>query len=477
MSQETVVLNRKLFGSALLNTAELLIATEGPGGYGERLWDMFTRGGLNLGSGAGALRDWIGQQPGWRKRYAAAVELYEKRRDGMDPNHPELRSLERQLKEKVREAARLQEKLDAVDAQQSIFDRLAATLESTVEPLALVPYQKTPAPKQAHPVDMVAAFTDQHADQRIEAAATWGLERYNFDIFCLRLERFQKMLIEYAAGVHLPQHRVERLHLFHMGDALHGDIHDHKHQNAFGNTMRAAVAVADAQAEMLAGVLERVPYVNLVGVSGNHPRTTVRKNMDDPHDNFDFMILALMQARLARYIDEGRLDIHAPRSYSAFVDVRGKLMALNHGDDVRGTWGIPWYGFAKKAARVQALVARKDARVDFLWYGHYHTDMSVTDSGTRDVHSGAFTLTDPFAINAVGGGGEPMQSAMIVDDHPGMRSRLLDLPIWLRHEWTERQYWQGKLRPRLGRTGALAALGQVDRQAEEGEFPMIRARR
>lgn len=474
---EKVKVNRRLFGSAVVNTAELLISVEGPNGYSERLWEMFTKGGLDLGSNHGSLRDWLGQQPGWRKRFDGAVELYEKRRKGLDPNHPELRRLERQVQEQVQQMRILREKLAAADDQQTVFDRLAATLDSVIEPLDLVPYQKSGVPKKAHPVDMAVALSDQHADEIIQGAATWGLERYNFDIFCLRLQRYQKLLIEYGTGVHLPQHKVERLHVFHLGDSLHGDIHDHKHQNHFGNTMRAAIAVADAQAEMLAGVLEHVPYVNLVGVSGNHPRTTTRKNMDDPHDNFDYMVLALMQARLSRYITAGRLDVHAPRSWSAFVDVRGKVMALNHGDDVRGTWGIPWYGFSKKAARVQALVARAEQRVDFFWYGHYHTDVAVTESGARDVHTGAFTLTDPFAINAVSSGGEPVQSAMIIDDHPGMRSRLLDLPIWLRHEWTEQQYWEGKLKPKLGRAGALSALGTADETAHAGEFPLIRARK
>src|SRR5574341_262101 len=32
------------------------------------------------------------------------------------------------------------------------------------------------------------------------------------------------------------------------------------------------------------------------------------------------------------------------------------MEALNHGDDVQGTWSIPWYGFGKHEARVQAAV-------------------------------------------------------------------------------------------------------------------------
>lgn len=477
MSQEVVKLNRRLFGTALLNYAEQHIQTHGPNGYGEVLFDAFTKHGLDLGASASALREWVTQQPGWRKRYEKANELYQQRIAGIDPNHPELRRLERSLKATKQEVERLAAQLGAYDAKQTAFEQLAETLSDVVEPLEYVePATRDTETKDRYPVDMVAALTDQHADELITGPATWGLERHNFDVFCLRLERYTRLLAEYATQ-HLPKHRVERVHLFHLGDSLHGDGHNNKHRNHFGNSMRAAVAVADAQAEAITWLLQHVPYVNLVGVSGNHPRTTVKKDHVDPHDNFDFMVVALMAARLQNYIAEGRLDIHAPKSWSAFVDVRGKVMALNHGDDVKGTWGIPWYGFAKKQGRVQALVGRKDVTIDYFWYGHYHTDVAATEAGVRGVHSGAFTATDGWTAEAIASGGEPMQSMMIVDDHPGMRSRLADIPIWLRDEKVENAYWAGKLVPTFGRTNTLTQIARPDEMANAGAFPLIVARR
>lgn len=477
MANDKVVVNRKLFGSALVNVAELLIGIEGPNGYSDRVFEMFTRDGLNIGASAGSLRDWISQTKGWRKRYEAAVKTFEERKAGLDPNHPQLRKLERALKDKSAELSRLNQQLTAYDKKQTVFEQLADTLDEVVTPIDYIPFSGPGKIKGSHPVDLCVHLTDQHADSVIHGPGTWGLERYNFDIFCLRLERWRKLVAEYAGRKHLPGHNVERVHIFHTGDALQGDIHNAKYRNHFGNSMRAAVAVADAQSEAIADILTTVPYVSLIGVSGNHPRMTSRKDYVDPHDNFDFMVCALMAARLSNFIDAGRLDIHAPRAWSAFVDVRGKLMVLNHGDDVKGTWGIPWYGFARKEARVQALVGRKDARADFFWYGHFHTDMSVTETGARSVHSGAFTLTDPYAQNAITAGGEPMQAAMVVDDSPGMRSRLLDIPLWVRDPKREELYWNGKLVPTIGRSGALSVLAQADDAAGGGQLPIIRPRK
>lgn len=476
---EAVKLNRKLFGTAVVNYAEQHIQVHGPSGYGAAVWEAFTKGGLDLGANEGALREWITQTPGWRRRYDAAVELFEKRKAGIDPNHPELRRLERALRSTKQEAEKLGAQLAAYDERQTAFEMLAGTLADVVEPLEPVEPKVDwgTAVKGEHPVDMVAALTDEHGDEVIEGPATWGLERYNFDVFCLRLERYARVLAEYTGRQHLPKHRVERLHLLKLGDSLHGDGHGNKHRNHFGNSMRGAIAVADAEAEAIAWLLQHVPYISVVGVSGNHPRTTAKKDHVDPHDNFDFMVMALIAARLHRYVAEGRLDVHAPKSWSAFVDVRGKVMALNHGDDVRGTWGIPWYGFAKKQARVQAMVGRKDARVDFFWYGHYHTDVGATEAGVRGVHSGAFTMTDGWTAEAIASGGEPMQSAMVVDDHPGMRSRILDIPIWLRDPKVEDAFWRGKARPSFGRTNALTQLSGPDGMARAGEFPLIKAAR
>jgi hypothetical protein len=477
-NQETVKLNRRLFASAVANYAEQHIQTHGASGYAEAVWGAFTKGGLDLGVNHGAMREWLQGTPGWRKRYDDAVQLYEQRKAGLDPNHPELRRLERALASTKREAEKLAAQLGAYDSKQTAFEQLADTLSEVVQPLEVVDPKIDwgTGVKGRHPVDMVAALTDEHADEVIIGPATWGLERHNFDVFCLRLERWARLNVEYATQ-HLPKHHVERMHIFKLGDSIHGDGHSNKHRNHFGNSMRAAVAIADAEAEAIAWMLGHVPYINIVGVSGNHPRTTVKKDHVDPHDNFDFMVTALIAARLHGYIAEGRLDIHAPKSWSAFVDVRGKVMALNHGDDVIGTWGIPWYGFAKKQGRMQAMVGRKDARIDFFWYGHHHTDVGVTEAGARAVHSGAFTMTDGWTAEKLAAGGEPMQATMIVDDHPGMRSRLADLPIWVRDPKVEDAFWKGKLKPAFGRTNTLTQLAGPDEMALAGDFPLIKARK
>src|SRR3990167_5508062 len=207
-TQDTIVLNRKLFASALLNYAETWINLNGPNGYGEAVYGAFTKGGLSLGASPGGLRDWIAQQPGWRKRLETATKAFADRKNGIDPNHPELRRLERALQSSQHDLKAAREKLSVYDERQTVFEELAATLDDVVEPLDLAAPKLVTHDKSAHPVDFVVALSDQHADEVIEAPLTWGLERYNFDVFCLRLERWATLIVEYAT-THLPRHYVE----------------------------------------------------------------------------------------------------------------------------------------------------------------------------------------------------------------------------------------------------------------------------
>lgn len=473
---EVVKLNRRLLASAVVRFGELYVKLNGDVGLNRAIHAAF--GKDQIGASPNAVGEWLRQIEGWPGRREAALKAYRDRVAGIDPNHPELRRLEKALQHAQGELSSLREKVKAVNEKETVFEQLSDVMQQIVEPLDVVDAEVDfgTSVKGQHPVDFVAALTDEHADEVINGPTTWGLERYNFDVFCLRLERWAKLIVQYATE-HLPKHHVERLHVFKLGDSLHGDGHGNKNRNHFGNTMRAAVAVADAEAEAIAWMLKYLPYVNVIGISGNHPRTTVKKDHVDPHDNFDFAVTAMIAARLSRYVEEGRLDVHAPKSWSAFVDVRGKTFALNHGDDVVGTWGIPWYGFAKKQARVQAMVGRKAASVDFFWYGHHHTDVAVTEAGARGIHSGAFTMTDGWTLEKLSAGGEPMQAMMVVDDHPGMRARLLDVPIWLRDVKAEAAFWSGKVAPSFGRTNTLTQLAGSDAVAGGGDFPVIRARK
>lgn len=457
---------------AILCLAEDYIRRNGLEGVYHYVHDLLG-GGYHFS--AAAITKWLPKQNGWPKRRQEALEVFQNTRaaDALPPDDPNIRRLERQVKDQQQALNVLRTQLDEADARKTVVESLTNILKEEVSAWEPQPLQ-LPAPKQDQfPVDAVLALSDEHGDEEVTAAATWGLERFNYDVFRIRLERWTKVAAAYLTQ-HLPRYNFERAWIFKLGDSTHGNLHlaGQKYRNHFGNDLRAAIAVGEAEADAIARLLQCVPQVSLVSVSGNHPRQTPKKDYDDPHDNLDFLVATIIGLRLKNYIDAGRLSVHAPRSWSAYVDVRGRVNALNHGDDVQGTWGIPWYGFSKSEGRVQSLVRRKNANVDYFWYGHYHTPLAKDENGATSYHNGAFTLTSGYSINKVKSANDPTQLMKVMDDELGC---ILEIPLKVRDPGREALYYQGQYEPTLGRESSLTALAAADELAEKGEFPLIKA--
>lgn len=366
----------------------------------------------------------------------------------VDPTNEEILRLERQLHSAKQDVSALKSKLSKSHEEGTLFLELADVIRESAEPLPPVHLHVTERPDTGE-FDLVLILSDEHADQVVTSAGTWGLEQYDFNIFRCRLQRLLEQTINYVT-VHLPQHKFGRLWVFKLGDAVNGDIHGSGTKNFFKNTIKAALATGDVEAQFVQALVPYFPGgVHVVGVSGNHPRRSMRKDYGGPQDNFDYLVVAQIAARLAGEIEDGRVTVHTPDAWTAFVEVRGKLWALNHGDDVKGFAGHPWYGFDRKNNRVQAMVSRFDQKIDFFAYGHYHTDIKFVSAGATSIHSGAWPMTDPFALNALSAGNEPVQTLYVVGEGRGIN---LTIPIYTRDVNAERAYRAGEWAPTLGET-------------------------
>lgn len=398
-----------------------------------------------------------------RRAYARAVGV-EAARAPLDPTHPQLLRLERDnalLADTVRE---LKRKVRATHREAALFDALAETIKEHAAPFPVAPAPAFDSRKvglQRTPVDAVLLLSDEHADQVIDPAVVWGLEDYDFNIFRCRLQRLADVITEYVT-IHLPAHQFERLWIFKLGDTVNGDIHDAGPRNHFANTVKAALAVGDAEAQFVQQLLPHFPGgVHVVGVSGNHPRRTRMKDYDGPHDNYDYLAGVQLATRLGAEIAAGRVTVTLPESFSAYVEVRGRLWALNHGDDVLGYSGIPWVGFDKRNNRVQSILATADEHADYFAYGHYHTAAEFASAGGRSFHSGAWTYVDPFALEKLAlGGHEPVQTLYVMDDKHGI---ILPVPIYTRDRSRESAFRAGRYEPLIGRGLAVDAVNPQGR--------------
>lgn len=387
----------------------------------------------------------------------------------LDPTNEEILRLERKLTIVTRDAGDLRAKLTKSHTEGALYELAAEAIRSHTTPLKGVTIRPQPSGSGDNEFDLVILLSDEHADQRISAAGTWGLEYFDFNMFRCRLQRLLQQAINHVT-IYLPAHKFNRCWVLKLGDGVNGDIHGHGPRNHFGNTVKAALATGDTEAQFVAALVPYFPGgVHVVAVSGNHPRRSSKKDFEGPQDNFDYLIATQIATRLTNLISDGNVSIHVPDSWTAFVEIRGRIWALNHGDDVIGFAGIPWYGFDRKNNRVQALVASFDQKIDYFAYGHYHTALSFPSGGAQSLHNGAFPMTDPYALEHVAVGKPPKQMIYTVNDERGIT---LPIPIDLRDPKLEQAFRRGEYEPELGKN---LIINQVTTPSTEGKFDIYRA--
>lgn len=387
----------------------------------------------------------------------------------LDPTNQEILKLERKLTIANQDIGTLRAKLNKSHTEGALYELAAEAIREYTTPLEGIKVKAQPSGSGDNEFDLVILVSDEHADQQISAAGTWGLEYFNFRVFRCRLQRLLQQAINHVT-IYLPAHKFHRCWVLKLGDAVNGDIHGHGPRNYFGNTVKAALATGDTEAQFIAALVPYFPGgVHVVAVSGNHPRRSAKKDFDGPQDNFDYLVATQIATRLQKIRDAGQVSIHVPDSWTAFVEIRGRIWALNHGDDVVGFAGIPWYGFDRKNNRVQALVASFDQRIDYFCYGHYHTALSFPSGGAQSLHNGAFPMTDPYALEHVAVGKPPKQMIYTVNDERGIT---LPIPIDLRDPKIEQAFRRGEYEPELGK-GLI--IDQVTTPSTEGKFDIYRA--
>jgi len=388
------------------------------------------------------------------KWHAAQVEALSVERSAIaeppsaehDPADPKLRQAERRVVFLNDEVRQLRTKLKHSDRKDGIVLELAEQLESFVQPMHsnFPAAQWAPLKPDAESVDAVVTLSDQHGDRVVRTAGSWGLERYDFNVFRCRIWEWAKMIGRYCS-VHLPNYKFETLWVWHLGDAVNGDIHNMKHRNHFGNSMVASLAIGDLQAEVFAYLSQFFERIAVVCVPGNHGRTTSKVEWEDPFDNFDYLVAKTMKLRLG---DNDKVEIFTPRAWSAFVEVRGYLWNLNHGHGVRGVMGIPWYGFERREGRVQRLASFNNRPIDYFAYGHFHTPMTRPSGRGKAVHSGSWYFTDEYALNQLAVGNTPEQTLLVFSERFG---RQMEIPLMVRDEEKEQAMFNGEYTPPFGR--------------------------
>ncbi len=318
--------------------------------------------------------------------------------------------------------------LKAAAKTQGLFGALVEEMDHRIKPMRALPSAR-PVKAQSGMINehLVMHLSDGHHDQIVTPSDTGGLETYDFPISMCRAERYIDTILKWTQQTLAPQFQFPTLTVLAYGDHTSGEIHGHTSRSYFRNAFKNSLAIGQLHSLMFRDLAPYFEQVNIIYVPGNHGRRSIKKDYHGAHDNFDYLIAKTAEMYCA---DLPNVDFTIPNSYSINLDIGGVGFCIFHGDDIRSSMGIPWYGLEKRKHRVTALnTVQKGTPIRFHCCGHFHRPGSTTELNGEMMINGAWVATDAYAFNALVGYTEPSQLIHGVNQEYGITWRL---PVKLR---------------------------------------------
>lgn len=331
------------------------------------------------------------------------------------------------LREEVRRARR-QIKTSRKDS--AIFNSIAGLIPERVVPHNAPKYEFSPPKKGAIQETLVLHLSDGHHDSIVNPEEVAGLENYNFEVSCRRAENFVDTALEWTLTSLAPNFHFTRLVILAYGDHTSGQIHDAERRSHFQNQFKNTLAIGQLHSMMFRDLSAHFEQVDVLYLPGNHGRTTTKKDHHGAHENWDYLVGKIAEQHC---LGLENISFAIPNSFSANIEIEGHGFSVSHGDDIRGSMGIPFYGAQRRQKALQALspLMKDTPRVRYAVMGHHHTQSSLQDFDGELLMNGAWLGTDAYAFNSFSGYREPCQLMHGVHKDQGVSWRL---PIRLRSE-------------------------------------------
>lgn len=275
--------------------------------------------------------------------------------------------------------------------------------------------------------DLVLHLSDGHHDSIVDPVECGGLETYNFPISCARAEHLVDTSLKWTQET-LSNFRFKNLWILATGDHTSGEIHGNEKRSYFKNQFRNTLAIGQLHALMFRDFAPHFESVNCVYVPGNHGRRTVKKDHHGAWENWDYLVAETAKLHCQ---DHDNINFLIPNAFSINLDINGVGFNISHGDDVRSSLGIPFYGMVRRQKAMMALNSVMQIRVQYFCMGHHHTCSSLADLDGELLVNGAWLATDAFSFNSFSGFREPTQLLHGVNPTHGVTWRM---PVKLRHE-------------------------------------------
>jgi predicted DNA-binding protein YlxM (UPF0122 family) len=338
----------------------------------------------------------------------------------------------RQLEKKLLEAHLSVRNLTKANKQaihsELIFDELRTAVNQNCKPLGALPkahiVKETKTRDTVHE-DLMMHVSDEHADQIVLPHRVNGLEEYNFNVALRRAEVYVEKVIRFTQYT-MANYEFDTLYVPFYGDHSNGEIHKGIEVNHFKNIFASGIAVGQMHALMLRDLAPYFKKIIAIYVPGNHGRQANEKEYAFANRNVDYLIAEVARAYCR---DIKNIDFVVPDAYSVNINIQGYVFNISHGDDIKSSMGIPWYGIERRTNRLTATHVAKGACIHYKVLGHFHKASSIQDNVGETLINGSWKATDEYIYNSFGTVAEPTQWIHGINKDHGITWRL---PVHLR---------------------------------------------
>jgi hypothetical protein len=277
------------------------------------------------------------------------------------------------------EVSRLSTALNARKKDSGQIDEaMIAILEAV--PVAKPPKMRfNPSPCQRlveSPVVHTVHATDWHIGEVVPPEHIEEFGAANYALACDRVARLGKSVIAKTQVMRNAYH-VDECHVLGTADWVSGDIHDELVRTNEFPTPVQAVKSGFLLGSFLAGLAPHFAKVTVdLITAGNHDRLTRKpQSADGGRNSWGYVVCEIAKQHVSA-IPNVNVRIH--QSLSAIVDVAGQRYLITHGDGIKGTWGIPFYGIERKKQKeaMTRMNLAPEKHFDKIVIGHFHTALN-----------------------------------------------------------------------------------------------------
>ena len=247
----------------------------------------------------------------------------------------------------------------------------------------------------------------------------------------------EKRVIEYAnrivklTKIQRQSHNVNKCVVLALGDIVEGELIFPGKSHLIDSSLYRQVTVDGPRIlyAFFTTLLQEFDEVECYWVIGNHGALGGRSRRDyNPETNADRMLGKILDTMFA---NEKRIKFHIPEGVDqhwytvADLGVKAKFFCF-HGDNIRGSMGLPFYGYNKKILGWKAL-ASQGLMENFTHAvcGHYHTPTSLYINDVRVWVNGSTESYNSYAQEQLASMGRPSQFCLFVKPSKGVTAEYL----------------------------------------------------